>query len=331
MKIYIHCSSGDGALALCDPQPTAPQVSRKSFICLMSSSQPEDLCGHCRSLVEEPNLGPLGAAALQEMLAELRGEDFGQRLLTMSEGREIAFLASSSLRKRLSAALQSAGVGARAFVESQLDTLFIAHRQGEVFKDTLVTMGLLYAIKTAKMSGWENVLDVFAQTKAAEFALLRRFAQGLLQRADEPALDLEALPPFPLYASTESGPTWAQLGMGAPPTPEGQGNPLSPAPVPTFPLLHRACATHDLTCALGQLIQAACRYPREKPHLVTERQALDLTNAAVAFTIQLAIEDGHDAVKMRGMEQQLRAFMTPPKPISGLETANIDRCTRSTP
>lgn len=306
MKICIHCSKGNGASALCDPQ-------------------------RCRRLVEEPNFGPLGAAGLQEMCAELRGEDFEQRLLTMSEGREIAFLASSSLIKRLSAALQSTDVDARMFVESQLDTLFLAHRQGEVFKDTLVTMGLLYAIKTAKTPGWENILGAFAQTRVAEFAPLRRFAQGLLQRTDEPALDLEALPPFPLHASTKSSPTWEQLGMGALRTPEGQGNPLSPAPVPAFPLLHRACAVHDLTCTLGQLIQAACQYPREKPHLVTERQALDLANAAVAFTIQLAIADGYDAIKMRGMEQQLHDFMTALGPVSGLETANIDHCTRSTP
>ena len=67
--------------------------------------------------------------------------------------------------------------------------------------------------------------------------------------------------------------------------------------------------THDLSCTLGQLAAAACRYPGDDRVLdVTARPACDLVVAAVAFTIQLAIDEGgRDPDEMRALERDLIA------------------------
>lgn len=77
---------------------------------------------------------------------------------------------------------------------------------------------------------------------------------------------------------------------------------------------------HDLTCALGELEKAAVRYvsPRrfEAPviddgtgawrlNLLVENLAV----AAVGFTIQLAIEAGHDPSQMRDLERDLISLL----------------------
>lgn len=65
--------------------------------------------------------------------------------------------------------------------------------------------------------------------------------------------------------------------------------------------------THDLSCALGELAGAACLYPNgHDTGVPTERSpALDLVLAAVAFTVQLAIESGRDPAEMRTLERAL--------------------------
>lgn len=70
--------------------------------------------------------------------------------------------------------------------------------------------------------------------------------------------------------------------------------------------------THDLTCVLGELARAAAHYPRGKlsalPHLPR-----DLAVAAVAFTIQLAIDEGEcDPAQMRALESKLIAKLEAP-------------------
>ena len=65
--------------------------------------------------------------------------------------------------------------------------------------------------------------------------------------------------------------------------------------------------THDLTCVLGDLARAASHYPRGKPSTLPMLPR-DLAVAAVAFTIQLAIEqEGCDPEQLRALERELIA------------------------
>jgi hypothetical protein len=66
--------------------------------------------------------------------------------------------------------------------------------------------------------------------------------------------------------------------------------------------------THDLSCTLGQLATAACRY-HDMPTYVTSRPGRDLALAAVAFTIQLTIDStDRDPAEMRSLERALLAL-----------------------
>ena len=66
--------------------------------------------------------------------------------------------------------------------------------------------------------------------------------------------------------------------------------------------------THDLTCVLGDLVRAASHYPRGKPSTLAEALPRDLAVAAIAFTIQLAIDEaGCDPDQMRMLESVLIA------------------------
>jgi hypothetical protein len=67
-------------------------------------------------------------------------------------------------------------------------------------------------------------------------------------------------------------------------------------------ILHWSIITHDLVCTLDQLIREARRYPREGTGLPMER---NLAIAAIVFTIQLAIEAGHDPITLRTIEREL--------------------------
>jgi hypothetical protein len=65
--------------------------------------------------------------------------------------------------------------------------------------------------------------------------------------------------------------------------------------------------THDLTCVLGELARAAANYPRGKLSTLPMLPR-DLAVAAVAFTIQLAIEqEGRDPEQLRALERELIA------------------------
>jgi hypothetical protein len=69
--------------------------------------------------------------------------------------------------------------------------------------------------------------------------------------------------------------------------------------------------THDLSCALGELGTAARRFTL--PALLSsDRSATtDLAVAAVAFTVQLAIDmTDRDPVQMRALERELIAKLT---------------------
>ena len=65
-------------------------------------------------------------------------------------------------------------------------------------------------------------------------------------------------------------------------------------------------ATHDLSCALAELVSVACRYTRPT-RLSSDRSITgDLAIAAVAFVIQLAIDlAGRDPSQMRELEREL--------------------------
>ena len=62
--------------------------------------------------------------------------------------------------------------------------------------------------------------------------------------------------------------------------------------------------SHDLACAIETLAREACRYNNRRAG-VPFSDIKDLTAAAAAFTIQLAIEMDHDPAKMRALEQEL--------------------------
>jgi hypothetical protein len=75
-------------------------------------------------------------------------------------------------------------------------------------------------------------------------------------------------------------------------------------------LLHWSLMTHDLTCALSHLESMARRIPRGMvTWSLTARPILDLAVAAVAFTVQFAIEteDRQDALELRALERKLKA------------------------
>lgn len=69
--------------------------------------------------------------------------------------------------------------------------------------------------------------------------------------------------------------------------------------------------THDIACTLGALGSAACRYTR--PLMLSSSgpsATADLAVAAIAFTIQLAIETGRDPDDLRALERELIAAVT---------------------
>ena len=68
--------------------------------------------------------------------------------------------------------------------------------------------------------------------------------------------------------------------------------------------LRRILMVHDTTCTLDELRKEAVRCPNRSD------LAPNLALAAIAFTVQLAIDFGHcDPVKMRALEHTLIAFM----------------------
>lgn len=74
--------------------------------------------------------------------------------------------------------------------------------------------------------------------------------------------------------------------------------------------------THDVTCAFGEL-ESAARRSTEAPGTRDGRAASlarrDLAIAAVAFTIQLAIDEaGRDPAEMRALERSLFAALGTP-------------------
>ena len=65
--------------------------------------------------------------------------------------------------------------------------------------------------------------------------------------------------------------------------------------------------THDLSCAFGELARAAANYPRGQMSVLCPLPR-DLVVSAVAFAIQLAIDEGgKDPAEMRALESALIA------------------------
>jgi hypothetical protein len=76
----------------------------------------------------------------------------------------------------------------------------------------------------------------------------------------------------------------------------------------------RLFMTHDLSCTISDLITAARLCPRESPFQKAPR-GRDLFVAAVAFTIQLAIDHGGaDPEQMRALERDLIAKLSSTAP-----------------
>jgi hypothetical protein len=69
--------------------------------------------------------------------------------------------------------------------------------------------------------------------------------------------------------------------------------------------------THDLTCALAELIREAANYPRGKLSALPSLPR-GLAVAAVGFIIQLAIDQtGRDPKDLRDLESDLIARLEP--------------------
>jgi hypothetical protein len=68
--------------------------------------------------------------------------------------------------------------------------------------------------------------------------------------------------------------------------------------------------SHDLYCALGELGGAACLHANMPAVQSHDRSRQQLAIAAIAFTIQLAIEAGRDPAEMRALERDLIAAVT---------------------
>ena len=69
-------------------------------------------------------------------------------------------------------------------------------------------------------------------------------------------------------------------------------------------ILVKLVMTHDLSCTLGALATAAVRIHPSAPPLQNTPPTRDLLIAAVAFAIQLAIDQtGRDPAEMRVLER----------------------------
>ncbi len=72
--------------------------------------------------------------------------------------------------------------------------------------------------------------------------------------------------------------------------------------------------THDLSCTLDSLAIAAVRIHPSSPPLQRKAPTRDLLIAAIAFTIQFAIDEGgRDPDEMRALERALIAKLESPE------------------
>ena len=75
----------------------------------------------------------------------------------------------------------------------------------------------------------------------------------------------------------------------------------------------RLVLTHDLSCTLDSLARAAARSHPASPPLPRTAPTRDLLIAAIAFTIQFAIDEtGQDPAEMRALERELIAKLEEP-------------------
>lgn len=137
-------------------------------------------------VVERPSPGPwedrrahrkiqrAAPESLETLLAELVGDDFGQRLPSMRQGRERRFLE----REPLVAAIRSER-DARDTIETHLDGLFDDLVAGERFRHTEAVMCLLLATKLAHAEYFDEMSKAFADAPTSEVGQLRRFAIAL--------------------------------------------------------------------------------------------------------------------------------------------------------
>jgi hypothetical protein len=120
--------------------------------------------------------------SLGDVLAELRGHDFAERLSHLQQGREEHTLSTDVLVRRLIRCVESEGGSADATIESFLDQLFRDLRNDEDFEHTEVVMALLYALKHGRSSIFPRVATVLVTSRAAELGRLSRFAKALFVR-----------------------------------------------------------------------------------------------------------------------------------------------------
>lgn len=116
--------------------------------------------------------------SLEVVLANLVGDEFGQRLSSMRQGRERRFLEREPLVSKLVAAIKSER-NTKENIETYLDKLFEDLVVGERFRHTEAVMSLLLATKLAHAEYFDEMSKAFAEAPASEVAQLRRFAIAL--------------------------------------------------------------------------------------------------------------------------------------------------------
>ena len=117
--------------------------------------------------------------SIVEIVREMRGEAFVERVGSVRPGREQFFFAQSAVTARLVRAIRSTS-DAKDVIERQLDELFEDYRTGEVFAHAEVVMAILFALKAAEMRFFGDIAGVFATSETVEIGRVRRFARALL-------------------------------------------------------------------------------------------------------------------------------------------------------
>jgi len=116
-------------------------------------------------------------STLAEQLATLGKDEFLDRIARVPDGGERLFFENDPLISRIVSAMDSSD--AMATIELELNSLFETYEPGQVFGHTERVMAILYAMKTARLQGNDEVITAFAKAEGAEFGALSRFARAL--------------------------------------------------------------------------------------------------------------------------------------------------------
>jgi hypothetical protein len=120
------------------------------------------------------------AYRIGDVLDELRGPEFADRLSKLTPGREsVQFREDISIMK-LIRCLKHGGRAEQKAVEALLDDLFDELRKGEDFIHSELVMGILFALQRAGSAQFREVASVLVNSRAAELLRLSRYAKAIM-------------------------------------------------------------------------------------------------------------------------------------------------------